>query len=76
MDGWVRRKLRCLLWRHWKRPKSRARMLMKGGWATNQRGPWWNAGASHVNQAQPKKVFERPGLLSLRELHSQFRRCK
>jgi group II intron reverse transcriptase/maturase len=84
LDGWVRRKLRCLLWRHWKRPYKRARMLMKGGlseeraWisATNQRGPWWNAGASHMNQALPKKLFERAGLLSLLELHRQFQCCK
>lgn len=84
LDGWVRRKLRCLLWRHWKRSYTRARMLMKGGlseeraWisATNQRGPWWNAGASHMNSMLPKKMLERAGLLSLVELHRQFQCCK
>ncbi len=57
---------------------------MKGGlseeraWisATNQRGPWWNAGASHMNQALPKKLFDRAGQLSLLELHRQFQCCK
>jgi RNA-directed DNA polymerase len=33
--------------------------------ATNGRGPWWNAGASHMNAALPKKYFDRLGLLSL-----------
>nr|CRH04942.1 protein of unknown function [Candidatus Magnetococcus massalia] len=33
--------------------------------ATNQRGAWWNAGASHMNAAFPKKFFDRLGLLSL-----------
>ena len=59
LDGWVRRKLRCVLWRHWKRPRTRAARLMQRGlaeeraWASagNGRGPWWNAGASHMNDA-------------------------
>ena len=29
LDGWLRRKLRCTLWRQWKRPYTRARNLMK-----------------------------------------------
>ena len=73
MDGWIRRKLRCILWRQWKRPYTRAKNLMKAGlteeraWrsACNQRGPWWNSGASHMNQAFPKSFFDRLGLVSL-----------
>ncbi len=73
MDGWIRRKLRCILWRQWKRPYTRARNLMKAGLteerafrsAFNQRGPWWNSGASHMNQAFPKSFFDRLGLVSL-----------
>ena len=29
LDGWVRRKLRCVLWRQWKHPPTRAKMLMR-----------------------------------------------
>jgi RNA-directed DNA polymerase len=73
LDGWIRRKLRCILWRQWKRPYTRARNLMKSGlseeraWrsACNQRGPWWNAGASHMNAAFPKSFFDRLGLVGL-----------
>jgi len=72
-DGWIRRKLRCILWRQWKRPYTRAKNLMKAGlteeraWrsACNQRGPWWNSGASHMNQAFQKSFFDRLGLVSL-----------
>ena len=54
LDGWIRRKLRCLLWRQWKYPATRNRKLQGRGldgtraWksASNGRGPWWNAGAS------------------------------
>ncbi len=73
LDGWIRRKLRCILWRQWKRPYTRAKNLIKAGlkeeraWrsACNQRGPWWNSGASHMNQAFPKSFFDRLGLVSL-----------
>lgn len=73
IDGWVRRKLRCILWRQWKRPYTRATNLMKAGltveraWrsATNGRGPWWNSGASHMNAAFRKAFFDRLGLVSL-----------
>jgi hypothetical protein len=33
--------------------------------AGNGRGEWWNAGASHMNQVIPVRLFERLGLLSL-----------
>lgn len=73
LDGWLRRKLRCLLWRQWKRPYTRAKNLMKAGLteerafcsAFNQRGPWWNSGASHMNAAFRKSYFDRLGLVSL-----------
>jgi RNA-directed DNA polymerase len=73
LDGWVRRRLRCLLWRQWKRPQTRGRKLCALGlgparaWcsAMNGRGPWWNAGASHLNHALPAASFTRLGLVSL-----------
>lgn len=73
LDGWIRHKLRCIMWRQWKRPYARAKNLMRAGlteeraWrsACNQRGPWWNAGASHMNAAFPKSFFDRSGLVSL-----------
>jgi RNA-directed DNA polymerase len=73
LDGWVRRGLRCLLWRQWKRLRTRARKLRALGldaeraWhsAMNGHGPWWNAGVSHLNQALPAAYFTRLGLVSL-----------
>lgn len=82
LDQWIRRKLRCILWRQWKRVYTRAKNLMKRGldevraWrsATNGRGPWWNAGASHMNQAFPKKRFDNSGLVSLLDQLHQLQR--
>ena len=84
LDGWIRRKLRCILWRQWKRPFTRAKMLQKRGlaeqraWrsATNQRGPWWNAGARHMNEAYPKKWFNLLGLVSLLDTRLRFQCVK
>jgi RNA-directed DNA polymerase len=81
LDGWIRRRLRLLLWRQWKRSITRARNLMRLGisearaWrsATNGRGPWWNSGASHLNQALPKKLFDRLGLESLMAQYHQLK---
>ena len=80
LDGWIRRHLRKILWRQWKRPFTRAKNLTRLGldvgraWtsAYNGRGPWWNAGASHMNQAVPKKLFTRLGLVSLMDYHRQL----
>ena len=73
LDGWIRRRLRCIIWRQRKRSYARAKGLMKRGigearaWqsATNGRGPWYNSGASHMNQAFAKSFFDQRGLVSL-----------
>jgi group II intron reverse transcriptase/maturase len=80
LDGWVRRKLRCLLWRKWKRPATRNRKMRARGLdairaeksASNGRGPWWNAGASHMNAAYPKSYFDALGLVSLLDTRQRF----
>ncbi len=80
LDGWIRRKLRCLLWRQWKRPATRNRNLQAAGlnemraWksASNGRGPWWNAGASHMNVTHPKRYFDALGLVSLLDTQQRF----
>lgn len=80
LDQWLRRKLRCVLWRQWKRPKTRFKKLVERGIdkdraaksAFNGRGPWWNAGASHMNEAVPTRVFRKLGLVSLLEEHRRL----
>lgn len=80
LDGWIKRKLRCLLWRQWKRPGTRTKNLQRAGLskdramisAYNNYGPWWNSGASHMNQAIKNAWFRRLGLISLLEQQRQF----
>ncbi|WP_246773922.1 group II intron reverse transcriptase/maturase [Bradyrhizobium diazoefficiens] len=83
LDGWMRRKLRCVLWRQWKRPRTRLKRLMQRGldperaWrsAYNGRGPWWNAGASHMNDAYRAAFFTQLGLPSFVGLHRHLNRA-
>lgn len=80
LDQWIRRKLRCILWRQWKRPWTRAKRLMQRGLTEahafcscyNGRGPWWNAGASHMNRACPTSYFSKAGLLSYMQQFHRF----
>jgi len=80
LDQWLRRRLRCLLWRQWKKPRTRLRKLRQYGLdearaaasAYNGRGPWWNAGASHMNQAVPASMLSRLGLVSLLQEHRRL----
>ncbi|HEX2335499.1 MAG TPA: group II intron reverse transcriptase/maturase [Hyphomicrobiaceae bacterium] len=83
LDGWMRRRLRCVLWRQWKRRPTRAKRMMQRGlteeraWrsAYNGRGPWWNAGASHMNDAFRAAFFANLGLPSLQTEHSRLNRA-
>ena len=73
LDAWIRRKLRCIIWRQWKTPRTRFRKLQKEGLdreraakaAGNGRGPWWNAGSTHMNQVRPNVWFQERNLVNL-----------
>ena len=80
MDQWIRRKMRLILWRQWKRPRTRAKKVIRLGIdraraypsAYNGRGPWWNAGASHMNAAVPAKWLQHQGFMSLLAEHRRL----
>jgi RNA-directed DNA polymerase len=76
LDGWLRRRLRLIIWKQWKKPWTRKEKLMKAGLneeravmsAFNRRGNWWNSGASHMNDAFRKKYFDSLGLVSILDI--------
>ena len=80
LDAWIRRKLRCLVWRQWKTPTTRRRKLQEHGvrvqaahaGAMNSHGPWRNAGARHMNQALPNHALTRMGLVSFLAEHQRL----
>ena len=80
IDAWIRRKLRCILWRQWKKPRTRFKRLKARGVnrakaaraAWGRDGPWASAGGSAMNVAVPNKALHAKGLLSLVEYHRQL----
>jgi len=76
LDSWIRRRLRLIIWRQWKRPYTRYKHFKAAGFdqdralqcAFNERGPWWNSGASHMNHVFPNSHFADLGLVSLWQL--------
>ena len=81
IDGWIRRRLRLILWKQWKKPWTRRKRLIQAGLseeravtsAFNRRGSWWNSGASHMNGAFRKKFFDRLSLVSMLDELYKFR---
>jgi RNA-directed DNA polymerase len=73
LDSWLRRRLRLIIWRQWKRPRTRYKRFVAAGFAHdhamqcayNKRGPWWNSGAQHMNFVMPLSYFVKLGLVSL-----------
>lgn len=80
MDDWLRHRLRWILWRQWKKPRTRAKKMIQLGlnkeraWesAMNGHGPWWNAGASHMNAAITSVWLRRQGFVTLLDQHPLF----
>jgi len=82
LDEWIRRRLRLILWRQWKRNWTRRDKLIAAGLseqravesAFNGRGPWWNSGASHMNQAFRKSYFKSLNLISLLDRVQEYKK--
>jgi RNA-directed DNA polymerase len=70
LPHWIRRRLRALVWKHWKNRKTRVRELLKRGISRNfalttgcaRKGPWRRSKVKWVNIALPDKHFESLGL--------------
>jgi RNA-directed DNA polymerase len=73
LDGWIRRKIRGILWRQWKRPKTRYEKLkgygLKEKLATQTayggRGPWRMAKTHGMHKAISNRIIEEMGYIPL-----------
>ena len=80
MDRWVRRRLRCYLWKQWRTPRNRARNLIRRGvaadlaWrlAYSRRGPWAASGWPTVWKAVTKARLTAMGYHSLHDRYLAF----
>jgi group II intron reverse transcriptase/maturase len=80
IDAHIRRRLRAIILRHWKRKRTIARRLIKLGvkWQSawrqvySGRGSWWALSHTHaVDQGLRNAYFAKRGLIFLVDLHQQ-----
>jgi RNA-directed DNA polymerase len=72
LDSWIRRRLRAVAWKHWKRGSTRYARLRSYGLTKDQaamaaclRSPWRASKSPALNAALPNTLWDRLGLISL-----------
>ena len=84
LDEWLRRRMRQVRWKEWKRPKTRARKLRSLGvpsqkareWASTRRGHWRIAGSAPLQRALPNAYWRELGLQGFSDPYRRFRDAK
>ena len=82
-DGWLRRRFRCYIWKQWKKPRTRAKNLIKLGipewqaWAvSNCRKAYWHmARNGHVQRAISKERLAQAGYYSILDRYESVHLC-
>lgn len=75
LDGWLRRRLRCFIWKQWKTWRKRAQALCRAGvdrhlayaLCAGRRGPWSVSHHTALQQAVPNQYLAQQGYRSLYE---------
>jgi group II intron reverse transcriptase/maturase len=83
IDGWLRRRLRQVRWKEWKRPRARVRNLRKLGipereaheWGWSGTGSWRMAGSAPLARALPNRYWDGQGLIGLAARWHRLRRA-
>lgn len=81
LDSWLRRRMRQVQWKQWKRPRTRRRELAALGipaefahqWAYSRRGHWRMAGSPPLHRAMPNSYWDQMGLKGFDTPYSRFR---
>lgn len=80
LDGWIRRHLRCLIWRRWRLGVTRYRRMVARGvspkmaarLAATGRGPWHSSRTPQMSLAFPNSFFhDGLGLFNLRKAYQE-----
>lgn len=77
LDQWLRRRLRMVAWKRWKKVKTKHKMLRKLGipdnqawqWANTRRGYWRTAGSPILTQAMSNERLKSAGYLTLTDCY-------
>jgi len=76
LDGWIRRKIRGILWRQWKKPRTRRKRLIALGLkessarktAYSGKGPWRMAKTQSMHKALSNAVIESMGYTPMADI--------
>lgn len=76
LDGWIRRKIRSILWRQWKKPQTRWKRLVSLGLkedtarkhAYSSKGPWRMARTYGMHKAVTNGVIETLGYIPMMKI--------
>ncbi len=76
LDGWIRRRIRAIFWRQWKKPRTRCKKLIALGlrldkakaWACSSKGPWRMAATAGMQKALSNSVIESMGYIPMMTL--------
>ena len=82
LDGWIRRRLRQMVWKRWKRGTTRYRELVKLGvpkWRAQEgaggKSPWRMAATPVINEALSNAYWRDTGLKSLKSRYLELSRA-
>ena len=81
LDKWLRRRLRQVRWKEWKRPRTKLRKLRAAGlpehdarrWAFSRKGYWRIAGSPVLSTALPNAYWTAHGLHGFADPYRRFR---
>jgi RNA-directed DNA polymerase len=84
LDEWLRRRLRQVRWKQWKRPKTRRRNLRALGmpersareWAGSRKGYWRSAGSAPLQRALPNAYWREQDLVGSSDSYRRLRDAK
>jgi RNA-directed DNA polymerase len=83
LDSWLRRRLRQVRWKEWKRYRNRLRNLRVLGipersareWAGSRKGYWRIAGSAPLQRALPNSYWTGLGLRAFIDIYHRLRAC-
>jgi RNA-directed DNA polymerase len=75
LDSWIRRRLRMVQMRSWRKPRKMLREMRRRGWKRDlpsiRMTAWKNSSCQHAHYAMPNKWFRELGLCSLLDIYNE-----
>ena len=79
LDGWLRRRIRTVVWKSWKHVRTRFKNLRKLGldkslateWANTRKGYWRISASPILQRTLTNKILEKRGLVSISAIYSK-----